>query len=103
MLSQNTASSGEVIDEGMIFLPSCPTKEEWSNLVASVNGGFALTGSAARGNPGPVLGLVDIGESEDSYLFRVSLPGVRRDASKFKIIYSKQPWHISFLSELKLI
>lgn len=84
-LSQITASSGQDIEQGMLFIPSCPTKEEWSNLVATVKGGSALTGSAASGHLGPVLGLIDIGESEDSYLFRVSLPGVRRDASKFKV------------------
>ncbi|KAL2468564.1 Increased DNA methylation 2 [Forsythia ovata] len=68
---------------GMIFLPSRPSREEWSNLVATIKSGFALTGSAARGQIGPVLGLMDIGESEDSYLFRVSLPGVRRDEKDF--------------------
>ncbi|KAI3473646.1 hypothetical protein Pfo_031076 [Paulownia fortunei] len=67
----------------MIFLPSCPSREEWSNLVATIKCGFALTGSAARGHVGPVLGLMDIGESEDSYLFRVCLPGVRRDERDF--------------------
>lgn len=82
-LSQITASSGQDIEQGMLFLPSCPTKEEWRNLVAAVKGGSALTGSAASGHLGPVLGLIDIGESEDSYLFRVSLPGVRRDARDF--------------------
>lgn len=85
MLSQIAASCRQETDQGMLFLPSFPTKEEWSNLVASTNSGFALTGSAARGNLGPVLGLIDIGEAEDSYLFRVSLPGVKRDASKLKI------------------
>ncbi|KAH6794227.1 hypothetical protein C2S52_004704 [Perilla frutescens var. hirtella] len=83
VLSQITGSSGQDIERGMLFIPSCPTKEEWSNLVATINGGFALTGSAASGHLGPVLGLIDIGESEDSYLFRVSLPGVRRDAKDF--------------------
>lgn len=67
---------------GMMFLPSRPSREEWSNLVSTIKSGFALTGSAAKGQIGPVLGLMDIGESEDSYLFRVSLPGVRRDESK---------------------
>lgn len=75
--------SGKDIDQGMIFLPSCPSMEEWVNLVATTKCGFGLTGSAARGNVGPVIGVRDIGESEDSYLFRVSLPGVRRDESKF--------------------
>ncbi|KAL8528003.1 hypothetical protein ACS0TY_005714 [Phlomoides rotata] len=83
IVPQMTSVSSEDIDQGMIFLPSCPSMEEWGNLVATTNRGFALTGSAARGNVGPILGLMDIGESEDSYLFRVSLPGVRRDESNF--------------------
>ncbi|KAK6159900.1 hypothetical protein DH2020_003281 [Rehmannia glutinosa] len=57
--------------------------EEWSNIVGTIKSGFALTGSAARGYVGPALGLMDIGESEDSYLFRVSLPGVKRDEREF--------------------
>lgn len=86
IVPQMTSVCREDIDQGMVFLPSCPSMEEWGNLVASTNRGFALTGSAARGNVGPVLGLMDIGESEDSYLFRISLPGVRRDESKFKVL-----------------
>lgn len=67
----------------MVFLPF-PTKSELSNIVAATKSGFALTGSAAMGNMGPSIGLMDIGECEDSYLFRISLPGVKRDASEFK-------------------
>ncbi|KAL7157762.1 hypothetical protein ABFS83_02G098700 [Erythranthe nasuta] len=78
------SESEEGVDQGMIFLPSCPSREEWSNLAANIKCGFALTGSAARGHLGPVLGLMDIGESEDSYLFRVSLPGVKRDERDFR-------------------
>lgn len=39
--------------------------------------------SAAMQRIGPIIGTVDIVESEDSYLFQVSLPGVRRDQCKF--------------------
>ncbi|KAL0364781.1 UNVERIFIED_CONTAM: Alpha-crystallin domain-containing protein 22.3 [Sesamum angustifolium] len=81
--AQMTGSYSEDLDQGIVFLPSCPSKEEWANLVATVKCGFALTGTAARGHVGPVLGLMDIGESDDSYLFRVSLPGVRRDERDF--------------------
>lgn len=56
----------------MIFTPFGPTKEE----------GVGLTGSAAMVKVGSSFGLVDIGEFEDSYLFRVTLPGVARDESK---------------------
>lgn len=66
-----------------LVLPSRPTRKEWSDIVAATKNGFALTGSAAMGRVGPIVGLVDIGESEDSYLFRMSLPGVKRDESKF--------------------
>lgn len=67
----------------MLFLPRQPCEEDWANLVAATNSGFALTGTAAMGHVGPIIGLMDIGECEDSYLFRVSLPGVKRDGSKF--------------------
>lgn len=73
----------EKVGPAMIFLPSVPGKTEWSNIVAATKSGFALTGSAAMGKAGPIVGLMDIGECEDSYLFRVSLPGVERDESKF--------------------
>ncbi|KAK7858830.1 alpha-crystallin domain-containing protein 22.3 [Quercus suber] len=63
----------------MIFLPSLSTREEWNNAVAATKVGVALTGSAAMGKIGPVVGPMDIGESDDSYFFRVSLPGVTRD------------------------
>ncbi|KAA8536883.1 hypothetical protein F0562_029361 [Nyssa sinensis] len=63
----------------MVFLPSRPTEEEWNNIMAATNNGVGLTGSAAMGKVGPILGLVDIGECDDSYLFRVSLPGVARE------------------------
>lgn len=67
----------------MLFLPRQPCEEDWGNLVAATDTGFALTGTAAMGQVGPIIGLMDIGECEDSYLFRVSLPGVKRDGSKF--------------------
>ncbi|KAL6509585.1 hypothetical protein OROGR_022895 [Orobanche gracilis] len=71
------------LNRGMIFLPSCPSREESYNIIGAVKSGFGVTGSAARRHVGPILGLMDIGESEDSYLFRVSLPGVRRDERDF--------------------
>lgn len=42
-----------------------------------------LTGTAKEGKAGPPLGLVDIGVSRCAYLFRVALPGVRRNQCKF--------------------
>ncbi|XP_004303641.1 PREDICTED: uncharacterized protein LOC101307316 [Fragaria vesca subsp. vesca] len=79
----NGSEDTQKVDPTMIFLPSPPTEKEWSDIVAATKHGFALTGSAATGQIGPTIGLIDIGESEDSYLFRVSLPGVRRDEREF--------------------
>lgn len=73
----------EKIGPAMIFLPSLSTREEWNSVVSSTRVGVALSGSAAMGKIGPVIGLMDIGESNDSYFFRVSLPGVARDESEF--------------------
>ncbi|CAN6719148.1 unnamed protein product [Malus baccata var. baccata] len=50
---------------------------------AATRDGFALAGSAAMAKVRPTIGLIDIGECDDSYLFRVSLPGVRRDEREF--------------------
>lgn len=47
-----------------------------------------LTGTAKEGSAGPPIGLVDIGESESAYLFRVALPGVRKDQCKFQRLFS---------------
>ncbi|PHU10084.1 Alpha-crystallin domain-containing protein 22.3 [Capsicum chinense] len=81
--SSKHANSEEDLELSIVFLPSRPSKEEVSNIVAATKSGFAVAGSAAKGKIGPVLGLVDVGESEDSYLFRVSLPGVKRDEQEF--------------------
>lgn len=81
----------EEVSPRMIFLPSCLKKEEWSNLMAINKSGIALTGSAAMGKVGNIVGRVDIGESDESYMFRVSLPGVKRDEGKLKaytLLYS---------------
>lgn len=67
----------------MLFLPRQPCEEDWASLVAANDTGFALTGTAAMGHVGPIIGLMDIGECEDSYLFRVSLPGVKRNGKEF--------------------
>ncbi|CAK7340750.1 unnamed protein product [Dovyalis caffra] len=67
----------------LFFLPSCPKKEEWSKVMDATKYGLVLTGSAATGQVGQVVGLVDIGEGEDAYFFRVSLPGVRKTANEF--------------------
>lgn len=67
----------------MILLPS-EADAEFLNLVHQAKtGAVALTGSAALGKIGYTVGLIDIAESDDSYFFRVSLPGVSRDEKDF--------------------
>ncbi|KAG7585547.1 Alpha crystallin/Hsp20 domain [Arabidopsis thaliana x Arabidopsis arenosa] len=66
----------------MIFLPSDSTLE-LTNLIAQTKTGVALTGSAAMGKIGPTIGLVDLAEFDDSYYFRVSLPGVSTNEDEF--------------------
>ncbi|KAL5068695.1 hypothetical protein RYX36_019582 [Vicia faba] len=82
-LGDDDDDSDKVDVPAVLFLPSRPTKKEWSDIVAATKNGFALTGSAATGRVGPIIGLVDIGECEDAYLFRMSLPGVKRDEKEF--------------------
>lgn len=65
----------------IIFMPFGPMEEEPD--IAVTKNGVGLTGSAAMGKVGSSFGLVDIGEFEDSYLFRVSLPGAARDERRF--------------------
>ncbi|PSS19638.1 Alpha-crystallin domain-containing protein [Actinidia chinensis var. chinensis] len=70
-------------EPAVLFLPSCPDDEEWDNIIAATKMGVGLKGSAAMGKVGPIIGLMDVGESDDAYLFRVSLPGVATDRNKF--------------------
>ncbi|CAI9102256.1 OLC1v1000498C2 [Oldenlandia corymbosa var. corymbosa] len=78
-------NSGTSVTElpATVFFTSPPTTEEWNNIMAVTKSGVALTGSAAKGKPGPAIGSIDIFESEDEIIFRVALPGVVRDASVF--------------------
>ncbi|PHT62100.1 Alpha-crystallin domain-containing protein 22.3 [Capsicum annuum] len=59
-------------------------REERDNFINHANGRAALTGSALLGEVGSFMGSVDIAESEDAYVFRVSLPGVARDEKVFR-------------------
>ncbi|CAI9102257.1 OLC1v1000498C1 [Oldenlandia corymbosa var. corymbosa] len=81
-------NSGTSVTElpATVFFTSPPTTEEWNNIMAVTKSGVALTGSAAKGKPGPAIGSIDIFESEDEIIFRVALPGVVRDASKFHLL-----------------
>lgn len=80
----------------IIFMPFGPMEEEPD--IAVTKNGVGLTGSAAMGKVGSSFGLVDIGEFEDSYLFRVSLPGAARDESKLQTATS-----ISLVTKSKLL
>ena len=51
---------------------------------------IVLTGTANRGLLGPSVGVVDIGISKVAYLFRVSLPGVKREYSTFLVFLFSQ-------------
>ncbi|CAN8244718.1 unnamed protein product [Cochlearia groenlandica] len=59
---------------------TCTSDEEVSVVAIP---GFAVNGSIAKGQDGPTMGLMDIGQCADAYLFRVSLPGVKRDERDF--------------------
>ncbi|KMT13797.1 hypothetical protein BVRB_4g081700 [Beta vulgaris subsp. vulgaris] len=69
---------------GIVILPSQPSREELHRIVEITRNAYAVTGSAAKGQIGSGIGLMDIGESEDSYLFRVALPGVKRENRAFQ-------------------
>lgn len=77
------ASALAELGSEMIFYPSHPSREEWVNMLNATKSGCVLTGSATMGHIGPNIGSIDIGECEDSYIFRVSLPGVKRDEREF--------------------
>ncbi|KAK1282254.1 hypothetical protein QJS10_CPB22g01502 [Acorus calamus] len=61
-----------------LALASAPRIEQWNAKSRTY-----LTGTALSGKSGPPVGSYDIGESDDAYLFRVSLPGVKREADRF--------------------
>ncbi|KAJ8771999.1 hypothetical protein K2173_027176 [Erythroxylum novogranatense] len=73
----------ERVGPSTVYFPSSTTQKEWDSVIDSTKNAVALAGSAAKGKVGPIVGLMDIGESEDAYLFRVSLPGVARDQKDF--------------------
>lgn len=69
------------VGPAMVYCP-LTTSKKWDHIVSASKTGVSLTGTAAMGQVGPVIGRVDIGENENSYFFRVSLPGVARDQSE---------------------
>ncbi|GAV65361.1 HSP20 domain-containing protein [Cephalotus follicularis] len=73
----------ERVGPAMIYFPSNSPREEWEKLTGATKFGIALSGGAATGTVGPILRLMTLGESEDSFYFRVNLPGVSRDEKDF--------------------
>nr|XP_043632554.1 alpha-crystallin domain-containing protein 22.3 isoform X2 [Erigeron canadensis] len=67
----------------MVFLPQQTTEKEFKDILSVTKYGVAVSGSAASGQIGPLIGAHDISESDDGFLFRVALPGVQND-EKFK-------------------
>ncbi|GAB4855527.1 hypothetical protein Ancab_024146 [Ancistrocladus abbreviatus] len=76
---QGNAVPEKTAQPALLFMPSELTEEEKNGVLSATKDGVVLTGSAARGMIGPILGKMDIGEHEDSYMFCVSLPGVARE------------------------
>ncbi|XVF57417.1 hypothetical protein PTKIN_Ptkin06aG0203600 [Pterospermum kingtungense] len=72
---QANAEAAETLGPAMIYLPSQSTREELNDIMNATRNGVVLTGSVLAGTMGPRIGQVDIGESADSYYFRVILPG----------------------------
>ncbi|KAG4955687.1 hypothetical protein GLYMA_15G047500v4 [Glycine max] len=64
--------------DGPTFMPLLPIPDvDDCNRDSSL----ILTGAARRGPFGPSVGVVDIGISKVAYLFRISLPGVKKDCT----------------------
>ncbi|KAG0563247.1 hypothetical protein M758_8G015300 [Ceratodon purpureus] len=76
-------SSGKV-GPALLLLPSLPSLDQWNTVINATKPVITFTGTAAARNAGPLIGLVDIGISEDAYLFRTALPGVRKEEGEFK-------------------
>lgn len=83
--TQEKTEAAETIGPAVMYLPSQSTREELDNIMATTKNGVVLTGAAATGSFGPTIGSMNIGEMEDSYYFRVALPGVSMDRKEFNL------------------
>ncbi|KAL8099678.1 alpha-crystallin domain-containing protein 22.3 [Apium graveolens] len=82
--SQTNVFSTSIINHpAMVFLPSQSNEGHLERVLGATSHGVAVTGSAALGKVGHPIGSIDISESNDTYLFRVALPGVARDSNTF--------------------
>lgn len=77
------AASNNKVGAAMLLLPFPPTLEQWNSIINAAKPAIVYTGTAAMRQAAPLIGAVDIGVSEDAYLFRAALPGVRRDEGGF--------------------
>lgn len=81
-----TVSSVSLKVEDEIDVSLEPSKEDNAIMCADNNeennvAGICVSGAISGAEAGPAMGLVDIGECADAYLFRIALPGVKRDES----------------------
>lgn len=83
LLKEEEAKSTDRIGSGVIILGSIPTVYEWNKIVAATKSGIALTGTLAERPARSPIGLVDIGTSDNAYLFCIALPGVSCNAGDF--------------------
>ncbi|XP_076931710.1 alpha-crystallin domain-containing protein 22.3-like [Bidens hawaiensis] len=65
----------------MVMLHEFSTVEELQQILSIK--GFVVEGAAAGDLLGPLIGAFDVSDSDDGFLFRVSLPGVEKN-EKFK-------------------
>ena len=66
------------VQPSLLYVPSRPTEEQLNTFLSVTNAAVMMSGSAAMGMMGPLVGKLDIGEDDTSYIFRVALPGVAR-------------------------
>ncbi|KAI3724531.1 hypothetical protein L2E82_36312 [Cichorium intybus] len=82
-MAQNEVNPLLKSQPAMLFLPPQTTEKELNDILETTTHGVVVLGSAASGKIGPLIGAIDISESDDGFLFRVALPGVKKD-EKFK-------------------
>ncbi|OWM85376.1 hypothetical protein CDL15_Pgr019000 [Punica granatum] len=82
-MEPNNEGGAQPSGPAVIYVPPHATQEELDNLAAATKCGVTLTGSAALATIGPVVGRVELSENENTYRFRVLLPGVSRDEKDF--------------------
>ncbi|XP_071701376.1 alpha-crystallin domain-containing protein 22.3-like [Rutidosis leptorrhynchoides] len=71
-------------EPAMVYLPQGATEKELNDILSVTKKGILVSGSAAA-SMGPLIGSLDISESDDGFLFRVALPGVKKDET-FKCV-----------------